>query len=404
VHPVFNAIVWQDRRTFRRHRRPLARRRRTARARAHRAPARPVLLGDEDRLDPRQRAGCPRPRRARRSGVRQPSTRGSSGSSRRVESTPADATNASRTLLLDIERGTWDPEMLDLFGIPECLLPKVVPSSDSSADEPRAVRRPRSPSPRLWRPASVARGQRRIWPRRRESHLRHRGVRAHALRHDAPALRDARRDVAAQIGAALEYALEGSIFMGGAVVQWIVEGLKLARTRLPRKRSPRACPTATASSWCPRSPAWALPEWDPLARARSSAHARRHERARGPRGHGVHPAAGRGPCAGDGRGFGAWPDGAARRRRRDRELARHADARRRLEIPVHTAAMAESTALGVAYLAGLATGVWRSPDDLEMLRAIGRTYEPDPAATARLADLRVRWAEAVRRSLSVERE
>jgi len=75
-----------------------------------------------------------------------------------------------------------------------------------------------------------------------------------------------------------------------------------------------------------------------------------------------------------------------------------------LGIEVQTAALAESTALGAAYLAGHAVGVWRTPDDLPLLRAVGRSYEPDAAAQDRIAHLQVLWTEAVKRSLKWERD
>lgn len=76
-----------------------------------------------------------------------------------------------------------------------------------------------------------------------------------------------------------------------------------------------------------------------------------------------------------------------------------------LGIDVARAEMAESTALGAAYLAGTAVGVWSKPDDLPMLRGVARTYQPahDADSLARLDELKLRWAEAVRRSLKWER-
>jgi glycerol kinase len=73
-----------------------------------------------------------------------------------------------------------------------------------------------------------------------------------------------------------------------------------------------------------------------------------------------------------------------------------------LAMPVERAAVAESTALGAAFLAGSAVGVWSGPDDLPALRAVDRTFDPDPAQAARIDALRERWAEALRRSLRWE--
>jgi len=65
-----------------------------------------------------------------------------------------------------------------------------------------------------------------------------------------------------------------------------------------------------------------------------------------------------------------------------------------LRIPIERAAQGESTALGAAFLAGLAVGVWSSPADLERLAGVERTFQPDPASTNRDAMLR-RWQAAV---------
>jgi glycerol kinase len=178
-----------------------------------------------------------------------------------------DVTNASRTLLFDIERGVWSAEMLELFGVPESMLPESWSSSGCRPDRARPLRRAHPDRGYRRRPAGRARGQRGLLRGRREGDVRHRHLRAHAHRLGARALRHARRDRRRLGSGALEYALEGSIFMGGAAIQWIVEGLKLADSpQPPRRSSPRACPTATASSSCPALTGLGAPAWDPLAR------------------------------------------------------------------------------------------------------------------------------------------
>ncbi len=68
------------------------------------------------------------------------------------------------------------------------------------------------------------------------------------------------------------------------------------------------------------------------------------------------------------------------------------------------AQVAESTALGAAYLAGLATGVWSSPADLPALTGVDKTFSPAPHAAEDYAHLKVLWAEAVKRSMKWERD
>ncbi len=317
-----------------------------------------------------------------------------------------DVTNASRTLLLDIERGTWDPEMLELFGIPETLLPRVGPSSGIlgqttpdlfGAPIPiAAVVGDQQAS--LTGNGGLAAGDAKATFGTGVFALMHSGnERPHS---DVLAV-----TLAAQTGPALEFALEGSIFMGGAIVQWVVEGLRLAEDPSAAQTLAESVPDSNGVILVPALTGLGAPEWDPLARGAifgltrgaTNAHIARAAMESIPlqvadlaqamvtdSGHGL------AELRVDG---GVTVNSLVMQTLADL-----------LEIPVHTAAMAESTALGAAYLAGLATGVWRSADELAMLRAIGRTYEPNPATAARLSDLRLRWAEGVRRSLKWERE
>jgi len=75
-----------------------------------------------------------------------------------------------------------------------------------------------------------------------------------------------------------------------------------------------------------------------------------------------------------------------------------------LGVPVYRAQVAESTALGAGFLAGVAVGVWRSPEDLPALTGVDRVFEPDASRAEAIAELKTRWAEAVERSLRWERE
>jgi glycerol kinase len=69
-----------------------------------------------------------------------------------------------------------------------------------------------------------------------------------------------------------------------------------------------------------------------------------------------------------------------------------------LGVPVHRALVAESTALGAAFLAGLAVGVWDAPADLPVLTGVSRSFEPDPRAGERVALMKELWERAVPRS------
>ncbi len=193
--------------------------------------------------------------------------------------------------------------------------------------------------------------------------------------------------------------------MGGAVVQWIVEGLKLADSPAAAQALAESVPDSNGVIFVPALTGLGAPEWDPLARGAifgltrgaTDAHVARAAMEAIPLQVGDLVAA---MAADSGAALESLRvDGGVTVNRLVMQTL--ADV---LGVPVHTAEMAESTALGAAYLAGRAVGVWRTPEDLPMLTAVAKTYEPDPAAASRLADLKTRWAEAVKRSLKWERE
>ena len=142
-----------------------------------------------------------------------------------------DVSNASRTLLFDLETGDWSDELCELFGVPRDALPELVPNWGEIARHrpevvPRAVpadrRARRRPAVGALRPDLLRRG-------RLEVHLRHRVVRAHQHRLDASSAptRCWPRPRGAPPTATLTYASEGSIFVTGAAVQWLRDGLQI---------------------------------------------------------------------------------------------------------------------------------------------------------------------------------
>ena len=316
-----------------------------------------------------------------------------------------DVTNASRTLLFDIERGVWSAEMLELFGVPESMLPSVVGSSGLVGHT----------APGLFDAAVPISG---IAGDQQASLVGNGGFSAgdvkatfgtgiFALMHAGtgrPRSTSVATTIAASAPGALEYALEGSIFMGGAAIQWIVEGLKLADSPQAAQKLAESVPDSDGVIFVPALTGLGAPEWDPLARGAifgltrgsTDAHVARAamdavslqlgdlisamETESGEKLHAMRA---------DG---GVTVNGLIMQTLADVLVAR-----------VECAEMTESTALGAAYLAGRAVGVWASPDDLPMLRGISRTYVPAPDAEARLAGLKLRWREAVKRSLKWER-
>lgn len=317
-----------------------------------------------------------------------------------------DVTNASRTLLFDIRVGAWDPELLGVFGVPERLLPSVVPSSGvlgTSAADVLGAPVPIAAACGDQQASLVGNGGFSAGDAKVTF-----GTGIFALMHtgkERPRSRTLAVTLAAEVDHGLEYALEGSVFMGGAVVQWVVEQLRLAETPAALTELALSVPDSGGVVLVPALTGLGAPEWDPyargaifgLTRGANSAHVARAALESIPLqvadltdamvADAGHPIA---SVRADG---GVTVNGLV--------MQTLADV---LAVPVHTAALAESTALGAAYLAGRATGVWRHPADLPLLTAIGRTYRPDPSAAERIAHLKLLWAEAVKRSLKWERE
>jgi glycerol kinase len=184
-----------------------------------------------------------------------------------------DATNAARTLLYNIREGRWDADILKLLNIPESLLPEVLDTgADFGMSRPRAVRRRDPDARRGGRPAGGDAGAGLLHAGHAEVDLRHRVLRA--SEHGRHAGRKPNRllgTIAYQFDGKPTYALEGSIFIAGAVVQWLRDGLQIIkRPAEPAARGNGGRHPAGSIS-CPPSPASARPIGTPSAAARSSA-------------------------------------------------------------------------------------------------------------------------------------
>ncbi len=317
-----------------------------------------------------------------------------------------DATNASRYLLLDIERGTWDAELCDRFAVPMSLLPRVVRSSGEmgiALPELLGAPIPITAACGDQQAALVGNGGFSAGDAKATF-----GTGIFALTHSGTRRPHSDRlavTLAAQTSAALEYALEGSIFMGGAIIQWIVEGMKLAESPAAAQALAESVPDSNGVVLVPALTGLGAPEWDPLARGAIFGLTRGATDAH------VARAAMESIPLQVGDLIRAMDDASGTpldHLRVDGGVTVNALVMQTLadvlEMPVQVAAVSESTALGAAYLAGRAVGVWRTPEDLPALTGVARTFEPDECDRARLAELKVRWAEAVKRSLKWERE
>ena len=232
-------------------------------ARARRAAAVDVLLGAEDR------AGCSTTSRARASAPRRASSLSArstrwllwnltGGADGGVHAT--DVTNASRTLLMDLETLDWHEPSLELMGIPRSMLPEIRSSSEVYGEAAGTAVGGRADRGHPRRPAGGAVRADLLRARRGEEHLRDRLVPAGQHRRGDRALGAAADDVAYRLGdGEPAYALEGSIAVTGALVQWLRDRLgliesaaeveELARTR---RRTTAACTSCPPSPGCSR--------------------------------------------------------------------------------------------------------------------------------------------------------
>ncbi|TXG80872.1 MAG: glycerol kinase GlpK [Rhodocyclaceae bacterium] len=291
----------------------------------------------------------------------------------------SDISNASRTSLLDIARGDWDDELLTLFDIPKSLLPRVVRSSGVvGATDPTlfGVEIPIAgiagdQQAALFGQGCHAAGQAKNTYGTGCFLLMHTGSERIASANGLITT------CAAQTGAAIEYALEGSVFIGGAVVQWLRDGLGIIGSSAEIEALAGSVPDAHGVVFVPAFTGLGAPWWDAnaqgvivgLTRGTTRAHIARAAlesiafqsadlvRA----------------MARDARAElpDLRVDGGATAN--DLLMQFQADL---LGCPVLRPRVQETTALGAAYLAGLAVGVWPDEDSIARQWQVERRFEP----------------------------
>ncbi|MCZ6572360.1 MAG: glycerol kinase GlpK [Planctomycetota bacterium] len=311
-----------------------------------------------------------------------------------------DASNASRTLLCDIHSGTWDDELLELFRIPRAVLPEIRSSSEIYG----AVSA--TPAARDVPLAGIAGDQQaalfgQTCFRAGEAKNTYGTGCFLLLNTGTQAVTSRNRlitTVAWRLGDTLTYALEGSVFVGGAVVQWLRDGLGLVKHAAEIEALARSVEDNGGVYFVPAFAGLGAPHWDPHARgtligltrgttaghvARAALEAVAYQVAdvldamredSGIRLKELHV------------------DGGAAAN--NLLLQFQADLQR---LPVVRPSVTETTALGAAYLAGLATGYWSGLDEISANGGVDRRFDPQLGAE-QAAALRRRWSEAVSRS------
>jgi glycerol kinase len=309
-----------------------------------------------------------------------------------------DASNASRTLLFDIHRGDWDDQLLRILDIPRSVLPQVVASSGTCAttrlaehDVPIAGIAGDQQAA-LFGQACVSPGLAKNTYGTGCFLLLNTGSRAVASRNNLVTT------VAWQREGRLDYALEGSVFIGGAVVQWLRDGLQIVRSAGEIEALAASVPDNGGVYLVPAFAGLGAPHWDAYARGAMFGLTRGSTRAHIAR------------AALEGIAFQSAEILEAMQRDAGITLSElrvdggaaannllmqfQADI---LGVPVVRPQVLETTALGAAYLAGLAVGFWESTDDIARNIRIDRRFEP-AMTRERAAQLRGEWAKAVERA------
>ncbi|MBI3513847.1 MAG: glycerol kinase GlpK [Proteobacteria bacterium] len=314
-----------------------------------------------------------------------------------------DATNAARTMLFDIHRQDWDDELLGLFDIPRALLPAVVDSAGRAADSATDVLGAAVPIAGIAGDQQAATvGQMCLAPGTIKSTygtgcfmLLNTGTQAVASRNRLLTT------VAYRLGGTPTYAMEGAIFVAGAAIQWLRDGLKLLQSA---GQSAALAATADPAAQVYLVPAFAglgAPYWDARARGAMFGLTRDTGIAE------IVRAALEAVCFQTRDLVAAMAaDGAAPpvTLRVDGGLTVNDWAMQfladMLGVPVERPVVTETTAMGAAYLAGMATGVFPGLDGLPRFWQRDRAFTPAMSADER--DTRYAgWRDAVRRVRSV---
>ena len=315
-----------------------------------------------------------------------------------------DVSNASRTMLFDVRHNVWDHELLKLLHVPDSVLPSVHPSSHVYGEtDPALFGAPIPIAAMAGDQQSALFGQACFAPGLAKNTY---GTGCFLLMHTGTRFRPSSHGLvttsAAQTGPEPEFALEGSVFVAGAVVQWLRDGLKAIETSADVQALAASVPDSGGVMMVPAFTGLGVPYWNADARGTITGLSRGSTMAHIARAAvesiAYQSAALLDAMQADAKAMGAPPlaelrvDGGASVN--DALMQFQADL---LGVPVVRPKVVETTALGAAYLAGLAVGVYRDRGEIAAQWQAERRFEPAMSrdeAAARMA----RWARAVRQA------
>ncbi len=316
-----------------------------------------------------------------------------------------DVTNASRTMLFNVHTNAWDQELLALLDIPESLMPRVMPSSTHYGEVLPELLGSAIPiggvagdqQSALFGQACFKEGM------AKNTY----GTGCFMLMHTGNKFQTSHNGLlttsAAQVTQQTEYAFEGSVFVGGAVVQWLRDGLHAIKGSGEVQALAQSVPDSGGVMMVPAFTGLGAPYWKPDARGTITGLTRgttvAHIARAALESIAYQSAALLQAMSRDAVAAGAAPvaelrvDGGACIN--DLLMQFQADL---LGIPVVRPAVTETTALGAAYLAGLSSGVYANTDELSAMWRAERRFLPTLSAT-RAEELMAQWEHAVRQTV-----
>ena len=311
-----------------------------------------------------------------------------------------DVTNASRTLLYDIRTRQWDAQLLDALDLPRQMLPQIVASSGRIATTAPEIFGASIPIAGLAGDQQAALfGQRCVAPGMVKNTY---GTGCFMLMYTgADAVRSSQRlltTVAWDLGSEFGYALEGGVFVAGAIVQWLRDGLGIIATSADVEPLAASVNDNGGVYLVPALAGLGAPHWDPLARGAILGLTRGATKAHIARAALESIAFQSADLADAMQRDSAIAvselrvDGGAARN--DLLMQFQADV---LGVPVVRPRITETTALGAAYLAGLGTGFWDDPAMLDAQWQVDRRFEPGIGRDQAQA-MRESWTRAVQRA------
>lgn len=311
-----------------------------------------------------------------------------------------DVSNASRTLLFNIHELTWDNDLLELFNIPENMLPEVRESSEIYGNTAKGLLPVRIPVAGIAGDQQAALFGQMCTEKGMVKNTYGTGCFMLMNTGDTPVYSENNllTTIAWKVGGKTTYALEGSVFVGGAAVQWIRDGLELVESASEIESLAAAVPDNGGVYFVPALTGLGAPHWDPYARGAILGITRGTTREHIARAtlegiaYQVYDIVKAMENDAQTKGTELRVDGGASANNIMMQF--QADI---FGFNVIRPKMLETTALGAAYLAGLAVGYWENIDALRNQWSVDRQFKPAMETTIKEALIN-NWHKAVSRS------